>query len=71
MRRIWTANLLVILMLLIGVAFYLFGQNKGREKAITTEADITPTSVIVAPSIAPTIFASPSAQSSPPAVLTQ
>ncbi len=69
MGKIWTVSLLIIIVLLIGVAFYILGQNNERVEIITTENDSIPTSVIVLPSLSPTIQASSSAQSSPAASL--
>ncbi len=69
MRKIWTGVLFLVIIALVGVSAYLFGQNQEKEKALQTEAVITPSTQVVIPSFAPTSAASPAAQNSPVVII--
>lgn len=53
MRRIWTFILVIIIIVLVGVAAYLFGKNQEKE-AVQTEAIISPDAQVAIPSVAVT-----------------
>ncbi|MBP7832770.1 MAG: hypothetical protein KA035_03295, partial [Candidatus Levybacteria bacterium] len=66
MRRIWTVILIVVLIILVGVAAYLFGKNQ-EQTAIQIEAVISPEAQTAVPTLAvtQTMSATPAAGSAP------